>query len=162
LHDTKRKKRNHQMRFLCLNPDCGRMFGWTAKKIVTKQNVTFEYVVCPYCGSLEFDELPPNYKPEPQKIPPVQMPTPATKSLTQFNPELLLDHEWKGKKIPNTNPQQYVNKGKLPIFGWDYANNLSPAAVAFLESCENKTHLIDKFQFVLDGKLVKMQTVKQK
>lgn len=148
------------MRFQCLSVECGRPFGWTAKRIVTYPEnekgelITEEYVVCPYCGSLDFEELPPNRKPSKQASKPVQMPQPAN-----FNPDDLMEHEWKGRKQGEGN---YVNKGKLPKFGWDFANELEPPTISFLKTCKKQTHMIDKYRFALDGKLVKMQTVNQK
>jgi hypothetical protein len=134
---------------------------------------TYEYVCCPYCGSLDFDELPPNHKPQKQQpSKPVQLPQPAKLPVQksessgirrvpriQFNPTDLMEHLWKGKK---TGDRQYENKGKLPVYGWDFANELQPSTVSFLKGCENQTHMIDRYRFALDGKLVKMQTVNQK
>ena len=146
------------MRFHCLG--CNKSFGWTAKKTVSKTvdgydlPVTMEYIVCPYCESLDFEE--DKTGPHPTKsVPPVQLPQRAT----EFDVADLIDHEWKGRKQGDRN---YVNKGKLPKFGWDFRAEFQPTTINFLESCKDKSHLVGNYQFVLDGKIVKMQTVNQK
>ena len=114
-----------------------------------------EYIVCPYCESLDFEEDKTGPHPQPKAVPPVQLP----KRATEFDPADLIEHEWKGRKQGDRN---YVNKGKLPKFGWDFSNSFQPQTIEFLEACENHTHLVGNYQFVLDGKIVKMQTVNQK
>ena len=49
------------MKYQCKNEICGKQFSFTAKKTVTDQEkeiVTIETLVCPYCESLNFEELP--------------------------------------------------------------------------------------------------------
>lgn len=68
------------MKYKCLNVDCGKSFLYAAKKTVTHlydepypvnsdgaiktytNNMVVETLVCPYCGSLNFDELPQEAK----------------------------------------------------------------------------------------------------
>jgi len=84
------------MRFQCLEVTCGKPFGWTAKKTVQdpeNPTITYEYVVCPYCGSLDFEEYTAKTGPI-KHIPLVQYP----KQVSQFDPASLMNHQWKGKK----------------------------------------------------------------
>ncbi len=49
------------MKYKCKNEICGKQFSFTATKTVTDQEkeiVTIETLVCPYCCSLNFDEIP--------------------------------------------------------------------------------------------------------
>lgn len=56
------------MKYKCLNPECGKQFNFAAKKTFEKTEcdasttTIIETVVCPYCDSLNFDELPQEAK----------------------------------------------------------------------------------------------------
>lgn len=141
------------MRFQCLS--CGKSFGWTAKKTVSKViegydlPVTMEYIVCPYCESLDFEESNGKIKQKLKDTPPVQMPQPA--KIPQFNPADLMEHKWKGKKIRQG---QYKERTIADPYGWDFKNNFNPVTI---EELSKGKLTIDKFDFELDGKLVKFQ-----
>lgn len=149
------------MRFQCLDVTCGKPFGWTAKKIVTVDDKTvIEYVCCPYCGSLDFEESNGTIKKKlKETTPPVQMPTPVairddkpiqtTYHSGEFNPEELMNHKWKGKKIPNTHPTQYEEASLK--YGWDFKDQFStPVLDALLRGKVN----VDKYVFELKGNIV--------
>ena len=116
------------MRFQCLNITCGKQFGWTAKKIVSDgDNTTYEYVICPYCGSLDFEEIrngvPKKTKKE-KNVPPVQYP----QSVSQFDPADLVQHSWKGKKI---SAGKWAD-GSL-AYGWDFKDRFQKQTIQELE-----------------------------
>lgn len=55
------------MKYKCLNPECGKQFNFAAKKTLEKTEcdattTIIETVVCPYCGSINFDEAPQEAK----------------------------------------------------------------------------------------------------
>ena len=140
------------MRFQCLNITCGRPFGWTAKKIVKDgDNTTYEYVICPYCGSLDFDEYR-NGTPAKQNktVPKVKDFAPAN----QFDPEDLMKHKWKGKKIGD---REYAPAAES--YGWDFTDQFLPATIDALN--HSGTVAIGDREFELKGKLVAMKKVKQ-
>ena len=149
------------MRFRCLEVTCGKPFGWTAKKIVSKVNekgetVTYETVVCPYCGSLDFDELPFTKS----HTPPPKQPN-HTKSLAipnmepeadQFDPADLMQHRWKGKKIA----QGKWEEGSLNL-GWDFKDEFKPETLRALKA--GVTLKIDQYEAKLNGNLVSIRKV---
>jgi len=144
------------MRFQCLDVTCGKQFGWTAKKIVqVDEKTTIEYVVCPYCGSMDFDEIPfsinkPKPKPSTKSLPIANMESKAS----QFDPADLIDHEsWKNRKQGEKNYTQ----GSL-AWGWDFSGNFKPETVSELE--RQGTILLDQYEFKLNGKLVQCRKAK--
>lgn len=153
------------MRFQCLEVTCGKPFGWTAKRIVSgADGVVTEYVVCPYCGSLDFEEysvafplkkgMPPQ-KSETSGIKKVQRPqiTPISSTDRHFDPADLMEHQgWKNKK---TGENQYT-AGSLN-WGWDYKDRFAVDTVAALEQ---GAVTIQGHDFTLDGKLVSVKKVK--
>ena len=148
------------MRFQCLNPECKKPFGWTAKKIVSGTGkegeiVTYEYVVCPYCGSLDFEELPSTW--HHKKIEEFQKKRDKlaasenhTKSLpqptNQFDPADLMEHNWKGRKQGEGN----YSAGSLK-YGWDFADQFKPETIKALEL---GPLTVDKYVFKFTGKIV--------
>jgi hypothetical protein len=46
------------MKFVCLNPECKKTFLYAAIETTLGQAENFEKHVCPYCQSLDFDEVP--------------------------------------------------------------------------------------------------------
>lgn len=148
------------MRFQCLNVDCGRPFGWTAKKTITQkitddalEITSYEYVVCPYCGSFDFEEGPTNSKPVGVKaVPPVQMPA----SVAMFDPADLMSHQWKkGKRQANG----YYELGNL-AYGWDFANKFKPETVRELSI--QGTLEIGGYEFNIDQSQKFVRTKKAK
>ena len=147
------------MRFQCVNINCGRPFGWTAKKIIQviseehELPVTYEYIVCPYCGGLDFEEgnsvIQKKLKDVP--VPPMQMPKPVQMK-GQFDPSDLMQHRWKGKKI---SPGHY-EQGKLE-YGWDYADQFKPETVDALKKGPVE---VDKFLFKITDNLKLVQCKK--
>ena len=139
------------MRFQCLEITCGKPFGWTAKKIVTDgDNTTFEYVVCPYCGGLDFEEYR-NGRPQKtvveKPVPPVQYPT----SVGAFDPADLMNHQWLGKKI---GPKEYAPAGDK--YGWDYKTEFTPTTLGALEG---GPLTIGQHKFELKDRIVSMQKI---
>ena len=140
------------MRFQCLN--CSKQFGWTAKKTISKivegyeLPVTMEYIVCPYCESYNFEEIVEK-KVKPKPVPPVKMPKPSN-----FDPEDLMKHEWKGKKLGH----KHWEKGSLE-YGWDFTDKFQQSTIAALES---GPLTIDKYEFVLREKIVSTKKAKKK
>lgn len=143
------------MRFQCLDVRCGKEFGWTLKRIVTYptndkgENVTEETIRCPYCGSLDFEELSPGHKPnKPQKqekkTPPPRMPKPAGQA--DFNSTDLMEHKWKGRKRGEGN----YAAGSLE-YGWDFADQFKPETI---EALKRGPLTIDKYVFKFTGKIV--------
>jgi hypothetical protein len=115
--------------------------------------VTYEYVVCPYCGGLDFEEYKETSpRPAPKPTPPVQMPTPVTKSNSQFDPADLMQHSWKGKKIG----QGKYEQGSL-AYGWDYADQFKPETV---EALKRGVVEIDEFVFKITENFKLVQTKK--
>lgn len=141
---------------------CQKQFGWTAKKIVSGTGkigeiVTFEYVVCPYCGSLDFEEY--NGKPAPKSTKSHRAPTDNLTSLhnmehaaDQFDPADIMEHEgWKNRKQGEGN----YTAGSLD-WGWDFKSQFKPETLRAL--AENGGSItIDKYEVSLDGKLVKVR-----
>jgi hypothetical protein len=127
--------------FQCVETECGKFFGWSAKKIVKQSNtVTMEYQVCPHCGGLRYEELPRDYKPPKAKeTPPVQMPT----AVEAFDPEDLMKHQgWKNKKRREEGQTGYTT-GSLN-WGWDFEDKFNPSTIEFLKK---GPHTIDKYEF---------------
>ena len=144
------------MRFQCLG--CNKPFRWTAKKIVSKViegyelPVTMEYVVCPHCESFDFEEYrngAPKKTTITKPVPPVKYPAPVQ----QFDPEDLMRHSWKGKKIGD---RQYAKANEN--YGWDFKDQFNNATLDALE--KGIVTIADKV-FELKGKIVTMQKVKQ-
>lgn len=146
------------MRFQCLDVTCGKEFGWTAKKIVKLDNVTtIEYVICPYCGSLNFDEIPFSLT-KPKAKPFTKSPhlTNMEPEKDQFDPADLIDHkEWKNRKQGENN----YSKGSLE-WGWDFQSNFKSETLRALEQSGGAIEL-DNYRFELEGKLVKTKKVKK-
>jgi len=145
------------MRFQCLEVTCGKQFGWTAKKIIKVSEVeTIEYVVCPYCGGLDFDELAPNHKIPQKKTPPIKYPTPVqpTAGSSQFDPADLMQHKWKGKKRKDGGYEAWNGH-----YGWDFKDQFVDAT---LNALEKGSVTVDKYIFSLKGKLVSVSEAKPK
>ena len=115
-------------------------------------NTTYEYVICPYCGSLDFEEIrngvPKKTKKE-KNVPPVQYP----QSVSQFDPADLVQHSWKGKKIGD---RQYAKANQN--YGWDFKDQFTNAT---LNALEKGAVTVDQYVFELKGKIVSMQKVKK-
>ena len=115
-------------------------------------NTTYEYVICPYCGSLDFEEIrngvPKKTKKE-KNVPPVQYP----QSVSQFDPADLVQHSWKGKKIGD---RQYAKANQN--YGWDFKDQFTDAT---LNALEKGAVTVDRYVFELKGKIVSMQKVKK-
>jgi hypothetical protein len=71
---------------------------------------------------------------------------PAAPQIPEFDSQLLMNHEWKGKK---TGDGQYA-KGSNS-WGWDFADKLPKEVIAVLEKGPLQ---IDKYEFTLEGPLV--------
>ena len=149
------------MRFQCVNINCGRPFGWTAKKIIQvisdehELPVTYEYVVCPYCGSLDFEEgnsqIQKKLKDVP--VPPMQMPKPVQMK-SQFDPSDLMQHSWKkGKRKPD----KTYDVGSL-AYGWDFKDQFKPET---LDALAKGPIDIDQYEFALQGNVVSTKKVTQ-
>jgi len=153
------------MRFQCLDVTCGKQFGWTAKKIVVHQElagqkVTMEYVVCPYCGSLDFDEIPfslakPKPKSSTKSLPIVNME--HTAGTEQFDPADLIQHQsWKGKRIG----QGEWERGSL-AYGWDFKDQFKSETLRALAQSGGVLQ-IDQYNFKLNGGIVSAKKMKDK
>jgi len=171
------------MRFQCLEITCGKPFGWTAKKIVKTypcqpatsntpaskaifpEEISYEYVVCPYCGSLDFDEYRNGLPSKPvaaKPVPPIRYPAPAsqpiqpTQDTSQFDPADLMQHSWKGKK----DGQGGYEHGSIS-YGWDFKDKFAPATIQELQI--QGTISIDQYEFSLNrtGSLVSAKKAKQ-
>ena len=146
------------MRFQCLEVTCGEQFGWTAKKIVTEGPVTIEYIVCPYCEGLKFEENTGNLsliKPNvpTKKSPPVQMPKPVQMK-SQFDPSDLMQHNWKkGKRKPD----KTYDVGSL-AYGWDFKDQFKPET---LDALARGPIDIDQYVVSLQGNFVSTKKVQQ-
>ena len=155
------------MRFQCLEVTCGKPFGWTAKKIVHMVDpeyelpITYEYVVCPYCGGLNFDEYRNGAPSKPvaaKPVPPIRYPAPVTSQPTQgtsqFDPADLMQHSWKGKKI---------GKGQWATgtidYGWDFKDQFKSETVQELEI--QGTIEISGHNFQINGGIVSAKKAKQ-
>jgi len=65
-----------------------------------------------------------------------------SKPEAEFDPEELMQHEWKGRKLPKG---EGYKKGSLS-WGWDFASEFSPQVIAVLERGPIK---IDQYEFSL-------------
>jgi DNA-directed RNA polymerase subunit RPC12/RpoP len=158
------------MRFQCLDVACGKKFGWTAKRIVTYpenekgETVTEETVRCPYCGSLNFEELPPpprrnlHGKPTAKtenhtknlSIPNMEPETP------QFDAADLIQHEgWKNRKQGEGN----YTTGSLS-WGWDFKDQFNSETLRALAQAGGVLE-IDNYSFKMNGGIVSTRKVKQ-
>ena len=103
-------------------------------------------MICPYCGGLDFEEGRPQKRPVEKPVPPVQYP----KSVgTQFDPEDLMNHSWKGKKL---GPREYAPAGDK--YGWDFKTEFSSVTLGALEG---GPLTIGQHKFELKEKIVSMQ-----
>lgn len=91
----------------------------------------------------------------PDKVTPTEVKTPAAVSEKEFDPEDLMKHEWKGKKIGEG---QYA-EGSLS-WGWDFKDNFKPETIKALECDGSLT--IDNYKFTLTEKIVQTQKIKMK
>lgn len=160
------------MRFQCVDVACGKKFGWTAKKIVQTTTLeenaefptvtTYEHIVCPYCGSLDFEELPPPRR-NLHGTPTVQtenhtksLPIPNMEQETdQFDPADLMQHQWKGKKL---GPKQWET-GSLNL-GWDFKDQFKPETLRALAQSGGVLK-IDRYEFKLINKIVSVREAKK-
>ena len=153
------------MRFQCVDINCGRPFGWTAKKIIQvisdehELPVTYEYVVCPYCGSLDFEECSGNLSlikpkfPTKKNIPSVQMPK-SVQMKSHFDPADLMQHSWKkGKRRPDGK----YDVGSL-AYGWDFKDQFKPET---LDALARGPIDIDQYVIELRGNFVSTKKVQQ-
>ena len=163
LLQTLHQKGGDSMRFQCVDINCGRPFGWTAKKIIKTyatnestilpEETTYEYVVCPYCGSLDFEEgnsqIQKKLKEVP--VPPVQMPKPVQMK-SQFDPSDLMQHNWKkGKRKPD----KTYDVGSL-AYGWDFKDQFKPET---LDALARGPINIDQYVISLQGNFVSTKKV---
>jgi len=126
--------------------------------------ITYEYVVCPYCGGLNFDDYRNGAPSKPvaaKPVPPIRYPTPvtsqpiqSTQDTSQFDPADLMQHSWKGKKIGD---KQY-ELGSL-LFGWDYADQFNGSTV---EALKRGPVEVDQYVFRITDNLKLVQTKKMK
>ena len=145
------------MRFQCVDINCGRPFGWTAKKIIQviddahELPVTYEYIVCPYCGSLDFEEGNSQIQKKLKEVPPVQMPKPVQMK-SQFDPADLMQHSWKkGKRRPDGK----YDVGSL-AYGWDFKDQFKPET---LDALARGPIDIDQYVISLQGNFVSTKKV---
>jgi len=79
---------------------------------------------------------------------------PETPQISEFNPEELMKHEWKGRK---TGDGQYA-KGSVS-WGWDFKDQFSEDTIRALE--KTSPLLIDDFEFTLGGTIVQAKKKKK-
>lgn len=75
----------------------------------------------------------------------------------KFDPEELMKHEWKGRRLPKG---EGYGKGSLS-WGWDWASEFSPSVIAVLKRGPIR---IDQYEFRLGemGNIVQTRKVKEK
>lgn len=78
---------------------------------------------------------------------------PIESRIPNFDPEDLMKHDWKGKKIGEG---QYA-EGSLS-WGWDFRDNFKPETIKALEADMILT--IGENEFMLSGKIVQTKKVK--
>ena len=78
---------------------------------------------------------------------------PCKSAIPDFDPEDLMKHDWKGKKIGEG---QYA-EGSLS-WGWDFRDNFKPETIKALE--HDSVLAIDKYEFTLLEKIVQTKKVK--
>ena len=78
---------------------------------------------------------------------------PIESRIPNFDPEDLMKHEWKGKKIG----QGQYEEGSLP-WGWDFRDNFKRETIKALE--QDSVLAIDKYEFSLLEKIVQTKKVK--
>jgi len=78
---------------------------------------------------------------------------PIESRIPNFDPEDLMKHDWKGKKIGEG---QYA-EGSLS-WGWDFRENFKPETIKALEADAVLT--IDKNEFILLEKIVQTKKIK--
>ena len=150
------------MRFQCLEVTCGKQFGWTAKKFVKDPDnptISFEYVICPYCGGLNFEDYGVNGVPKKhiaiKTVPEVQYPKKVADILTNFDPADLMKHEgWKNKKI---GAGEYT-QGSLE-WGWDFETGFAKATIEVLVK---GVQVIGGYEFSYNGQYHTVKTKKAK
>jgi len=89
------------------------------------------------------------------KVTPTEVKTPTAVSEKEFDPEDLMNHDWKGKRIG----QGQYSEGSLS-WGWDFKDNFKPETLKALEYDGSLT--IEGYKFTLSEKIVQAQKVKLK
>ena len=74
-------------------------------------------------------------------------------TVPDFDPEDLMKHEWKGKRIGQG---QYA-EGSLS-WGWDFRENFKPETIKALE--QDSILTIDQYEFTLTEKIVQSKKIK--
>lgn len=88
------------------------------------------------------EQVPQEFKEKPEKS-----------AIPNFDPEDLMKHEWKGKKLG----QGQYEEGSLS-WGWDFRDNFKPETIKTLE--QDSAFTIDKYEFTLLEKIVQTKKVK--
>jgi hypothetical protein len=77
----------------------------------------------------------------------------STPQIPEFDPQILMTHEWKGKK---TGEGQY-EKGSV-AWGWDFQDKFPPEVIKILDKGPLE---IDKYEFSLAGTIVQTKEKKE-
>ncbi len=88
-----------------------------------------------------------------EQIPPELRDKPVETAVPDFDPEDLMKHDWKGKKLG----QGQYEEGSLS-WGWDYKDKFKPETIKALE--QDSILAIDKYEFSLLEKIVQTKKVK--
>jgi len=89
------------------------------------------------------------------KVTPTEVKTPTAVSEKEFDPEDLMKHDWKGKRIG----EGHYSEGSLS-WGWDFRDNFKAETLKALEYDGSLT--IEGYKFTLSEKIVQTQKVKLK
>ena len=78
---------------------------------------------------------------------------PTRQPIPQFDPEDLMKHAWKGKRIG----QGQYTEGSL-AWGWDYADKFQETTIKILK--KDAIFELEGYQFSLEGKIVQTQKIR--
>lgn len=79
---------------------------------------------------------------------------PVESAVPNFDPEDLMKHNWKGKRIG----QGQYTEGSLS-WGWDFRDAFKPETIKALE--QDSVLAIDKYEFTLMEKIVQTKKIKE-